>query len=689
MDPSWDAIWYARSRITPQGWVVEMQIPYSMLRFSDAATQTWGLHFTRRIPRLGEQSEWPHVPRTERTNLVARFGHLAGITNVKPKRNLQVSPYTLSRLLTKEHPDKPGSMTRQGSFDVGGDMKIGLGPNVTLDATINPDFGQVESDPAVLNLTAFETVFEERRPFFTEGMQIYDFDVGPGQLPYSRRIGAQAPIIGAAKLSGRTTQGLSFGVLGASTGDNFDPTRHYGIVRVNQQLRTYSSTGGILTAFDGPALDENGRLRSLVAGVDYNFRFRGNRYGLEGFAGFTHRRWTNADYGPETGFGGKFLWRKRQGAWTGFGGIEGFDGMFNMNDVGRLQRNNYFVIPLRIEYDINEGQPFGPFLRASIGDFASQQFSWDEGLNLGQRHRFSSNWTLRGFQQIELGATLDYPFGGYDIYETRGLGPWARPFGVEVQGEFQTDERRSWQVEPEFGFTAIEDGGRVYGVGLRGNANVGTRLSLSGNLEVQWEDDVVAWASNETFVRTEGGWMIGEEAGPPDELSPADLIAFDDLGLLDAILADVEPFDEDWYYVPVFGARDTRSLDFTLRSTVTFTPNLSLQLYSQLFLARGRYHQFQILQHQDDLVSFESFPKRDEFAFSNLQSNVVLRWEYRPGSTLYLVWTHGRNAEDDLNPLAPRVSSPYDTPIGRQVADTFDIFPSNVFLIKLSYTFLR
>ena len=157
---------------------------------------------------------------------------------------------------------------------------------------------------------------------------------------------------------------------------------------------------------------------------------------------------------------------------------------------------------------------------------------------------------------------------------------------------------------------------------------------------------------------------------------------------LDDVLAGVPPTGAGRYYVSVFGARDTRSFDVTLRSTVTFTRNLSLQLYSQFFVARGRYDRFQIQQDRDHMADFDAFPKRNEFALSSLQSNLVLRWEYRPGSSLFLVWTHDRRANDVLNPLAPWNGSPYDRSFGDQLDNTFDIFPDNVFLIKLNYTFL-
>ena len=687
MDPSWDAIWYSNVRVTEAGWVAEIRIPYSMLRFSDAPTQTWGIHFTRRNPRLGEQSEWPHVPRTERENLVAQFGQLNGIQNVKPRRNIQISPYTVTGLYTEESEDVAGKAVSSQTFDVGGDLKIGLGPNITLDATINPDFGQVEADPAVLNLTAFETFFEERRPFFVEGINIYEFSVGPGRLLYTRRIGADAPIIGATKLSGRTGSGLEFGVLGAATGSSFDPTRGYGIARVSQQIGAYSKAGGIVTLFDGSNVDDN-HLRTITTGADWDLRLLDNRYGIEGFFALTNRNWVDADIDGETGFASKVWLRKRQGNWNGFAGVDVFSDNFNPNDAGQLRENNFIAFLSSIEHEINGGQPFGPFSRAGARMFLFQQFSYQEGLDLGQSIDFGSRWTLKGFQSIRFGIEYENPFGGYDLYETRGLLPWAQPASFGFGGDFETDERRNWQIEPGIGMTFFDNGGRSYELEFEGKWNAGDRLSLAGEIEGEWENDVVAWSANETFMRSGADWLIGQESANPDELTGADFVAIGDAGNLDTVLGPVDPYGPNLYYASIFGARNTRSIDFTLRSTITLTPKLSVQLYSQLFAARGRYARFQLQQDRDRLADFDAYPKRDEFSFSSLQSNLVLRWEYRPGSSLFLVWTHGRRAEDVLNPLAPWNGSPYDRSLNDQFGDTFDIFPENVFLIKLNYTFL-
>lgn len=689
MDPSWDAVWYSDVRTTQEGWAVEMRIPYSMLRFSEAPTQTWGIHFTRRIPRLGEQSEWPHVPRTQRDNLVAQFGLLEGIRDVKPRRNVQLIPYTVTGVNTLESEEVAGKRASSRTFDIGGDLKIGLGTNVTLDGTINPDFGQVEADPAVLNLTAFETFFQERRPFFVEGINIYEFQVGRGGLLYTRRIGADAPIIGATKLSGRTGSGLSFGVLGAATGSDFSPSRGYGVGRVSQQIGSWSTAGGIVTLFEGSDVGGGDHLRSLAAGADWDLRFLQNRYGLEGLFALTSRNWINADIDGETGFAGNLRVRKRQGAWNGFAGLDVFSDAFNPNDVGQLRQNNYISLISIVEHEINGANPFGPFSRAGARFFVYQQFAYQEGINLGQRLDFGSRWTLRSFQSIMFGLEYENPFGGYDLYETRGLLPWSQPASFAVQGQFQTDERRNWQIEPGLDLTFYGDGGTESEVSFEGQWNASNRLSLSAQIEGEWGRDVQAWSANETFLRSGSGWRIGEEASHPDDLTDTDFVAFDDHGTLDAILAGVDPAGVDQYYVSVFGARDTRSADITLRGTFTLTPKLSIQLYGQLFAARGRYDRFRIQQDRDNLADFNAYPKRDEFAFSSLNSNLVLRWEYRPGSSLFVVWTHGREAEDILNPLASAVRSPYDRSINDQFSNTFDVFPANAFLIKLNYNFLN
>jgi hypothetical protein len=395
------------------------------------------------------------------------------------------------------------------------------------------------------------------------------------------------------------------------------------------------------------------------------------------------------DPARESGVAGKLWARKRQGIWRGFGGAEVYSDGFDPNDLGQLHSSNAYVLIGSVEHDLNGNRPFGPFQRANAEIFGVQRYAYRDGLDQGLSLELSSRWVLRGFQQIEASVGLENPFGGYDLYETRGLGPWAPPSSVELELEFNTDERRNWRLGPEVSLALDDAGGREYGAELRGEWDVSDRLALEASLEGRWEDDVLAWSSNETFLLGDGGWMIRREAGRPGDDAPEDYVAFDDGGALTAILGGVPGGGPGRYFVPVFGARDTRSVDTTLRSTYTFTPHLSFQLYGQLFLAGGRYDRMGILRGRDDLAGFDAFPKRDDFAFGTLQSNAVLRWEYRPGSALYVVWTHGRSERDELNPLGPWGGSPYERSIGRQLGDTFDVFPNNVFQVKLSYTFLN
>ena len=321
--------------------------------------------------------------------------------------------------------------------------------------------------------------------------------------------------------------------------------------------------------------------------------------------------------------------------------------------------------------------------------FLFQQVSYDEGINMGLSLDVGTRLTFKGFQSIRFGIEANNPFGGYDIFESRGLLPWNAPASFNIGGDFETDERRSWRVEPGVDITFYDDGGRETELSFEAELNVGSRLALSAEIEGGWEDNVSAWSSNEAFLQSGGNWFIGAESNHPDDLTSADYVPLTQPASLGGIFTDAHAVADGQYFVSMFGQRDTRSADITLRSTVTFTSALSLQVYSQLFAARGRYEDFQLHVDRDQLVDFSGYPKRDEFAFSRLQSNVVLRWEYKPGSSLFLVWSHGRRAEDAFNPLSPDPVSPYDNSLNDQFSNTFDIFPQNVFLIKLNYAFSK
>ncbi|MEM9664268.1 MAG: DUF5916 domain-containing protein [Bacteroidota bacterium] len=688
VDRSWDAVWQSAARVDAEGWAVEMRIPYSMLRFNAAEAQRWGINFQRMIPRTGETCEWVMVPRDERrSGVVARYGVLQNLRGIKPARTLQVTPYTVSSVRLEEGTgDGP---TRTNALDVGGDVKVGITSNITLDATVNPDFGQVDADPAELNLTAFETFFPERRPFFVEGVQIFDYNFdmfgGDGSLLYTRRIGAAEPIIGATKLSGRTDGGLAFGVLSAATGADFAANRWYGVTRARQEINQDSYVGAMLTGYRH---DADG-VQSLAAGVDWDFRFRRNRYRLRGHASGTQRLLQGAT--GEQGIAADLRWDKLAGVWTYYTSLSMLDDQFNPSDVGRLRQRNLVRARAGGSYQVNGARAFGPFQRATARVFTWHDWSYSDGL-----YRGSNVWTrlsavTQRFQRIELKTEHEDIVGGYDIFETRGLLAWENPGVTRVGVEGETDERRTWRARADVTLGQTTDGGRDVDAGLGFRWDASTRLSLSARLGTSWENGITAWSTNEAFRQTATGWQIGTVSNTaPADLAPNAYTPLGNGSTGPALLAPLQPqAGTDDYYVSIFGRRDTRTTDLSLRGNVVFTPTLSVQVFSQLFFARGRFRDFALHQNPETLAAFPDYPKRNDFAVGSLLSNIVLRWEYRPGSTLFVVWSQNRSSDEALDPLNRFGPSPFDQVPRDQVGGLFGEYPTNVFLVKLNYTFLR
>jgi len=687
LDVSWDAIWFSGVSITDEGWVVEMRIPYNMLRYSRKELQTWGVYFLRRIPKSGEVSEWPYIPRNRRNNLVSGYGKITGIRGIDPRPNIQVRPYVLAGLDIFENENIPGKADHRLKSNAGGDIKIGIGPNVILDATIRPDFGQVEADPAVLNLTAFQTLFPEKRPFFLEGADIFKFGIGLSRLFYSRRFGADEPVIAALKLSGRTEKDLSFGLMGVTAGENFNPSNNYAVFRASQRIKEHSSAGGILTYYFSPAGKGSG-WQSLTGGVDWDLRFNGNKYGLEGIVAFSDRNSLVQGVKDQSGMMSSLALRKRQGIIDGHVAFLMFTDQYNPNDIGWITfEQNWYQIWASIKYKLSGGKEFGSFQRGELSIDYERRLSILEHYDMGSATNLRTTLITKKFRQIRTGTRLLDPFGGYDLWETRGLWVWARPKGAEISGEFSGDDRKNWKITPKASVRKYDNKGSEYLIDFQGTINPGTKVSLRANIKSSWENNKTAWASNETFVAENNSWKIGNKSAPPENLSETDFTDFDDNGTLAGILADVKEYKPDQYYVPVFGTRDTRSLDFTVRASLTLTSKFSMQLYSQLFAAKGRYDNFSILTNPDKMVAFPEYPKRRDFNYKNLHSNFVTRWEYRPGSAIYLVWSHSRRKDDEMNPLAPWNDSLYVQSFGGQVSELFRTFPRNSFMIKIDYAF--
>ncbi len=322
-DAEYDAVWVARAARDPAGWTAEMRIPLSQLRFNPGAAQTWGLDVRRWIPQKEEDDYWVMIPRNA-SGWASRFGELGGVGGVHPERRIELAPYVATGALFSQgvDPADPFHAPRESTVRAGADLKVGLGPNLTLDATVNPDFGQVEADPAEVNLSAFESFFPEKRPFFTEGSDLLSGG-GAGYF-YSRRIGAaphgaasadfvdvpsNSTILGAAKLTGRLPTGLSVGVLGALTAHerartfdaatgrfgrvDVEPATGYGVVRLQQEVGKGGSTVGMILTGVHRGLDAASPLaarlgRGAVAGAaDWDLRLGRGTYEVTGAVGFS------------------------------------------------------------------------------------------------------------------------------------------------------------------------------------------------------------------------------------------------------------------------------------------------------------------------------------------------------------------------------------------------------------------
>jgi hypothetical protein len=752
-DASWDAVWASEVHVDSLGWSLEMRIPWSQVRYEPSdGPQTWGVNFVRWRLAAGELSYHRLIPRNQH----GRVSFLRPMTGIRPPRGIrrvELRPYVLGRGHTgHSDPENPFSAGRETDAQAGVDIRYGLGTAFTLDATVNPDFGQVEVDPAVINLSAFETFYAERRPFFVEDARIFDFRLSGFRnlLFYSRRIGRQpqgaAPgdaafadvpdrsaILGAGKLTGRTATGLSIGALAAVTGQvsgrasypatgpverdslvsfPVEPRAYHGVLRARRDFREGASTvGGIVTAIRRD-LPGDGTLHFLPSdaysgGFDFEHMWADREWALDGFvAGSLVRgdslaliriqRSPNHYFqrpdsrqtvdSTRTALAGA-NWRlgvaRRSGRnWTGSASVGQLTSGFEINDLGYSQASEQLEANLSVTYrQIEPGDLFREYrIRAS-----TFQNWWPDAVRRPldpdawqQAHKAGSfwvdtNWTLNNLW--EGFAEVAYRPEVLDGVATRGGPLMLSPANYKVEGRVNTDRRRAVSV----GFEAKYESGAAFTVHEAG-FNVRWRPAPRFELAVQPE-----WKA-----RSGGDQYV---------------TAFDDAG-----------------YAPTFGRRylfgdiERRSVSMETRMAVTFTRSLTLQLYAQPLLEAGRYaaykqlaapgtFDFRVLEpgiardrtgdgHIDacegghicraggwqyvDATGNGSidhiFSDRD-FNVVSLRGNAVLRWEYRPGSTLFLVWQQRRF---DRRPFG-------DFDLGRDHRDILDLHPDNVLIVKLNY----
>jgi len=643
MEYAWDGVWSSAVRMQPWGWSAEFKIPYHCIRFARNGERIWGIDFARGINRKTEDVRWAFTPSSE-GGFVSNFGHLTGLSGIEPTSHLELLPYAVSSLETE--PSHAGNTDgRDWLGNLGVDFKYGLATNLTLDATVNPDFGQVELDRPVLNLSAYETWYEERRPFFMEGLELFNTEF---QMFYSRRIGRSpwrdavedplyytrypksTTILGAAKLTGKLASGTEMAVLSAITeqekakyavetagGDTVfgegvvEPSAGYTVLRVKQDVLTESNVGGILTL-----AAQDTEHPATTGGIDWRLRTANGYWSFQGQSVFSRVE------DQHTGFGADLTFERCAGEHVrGAIGMNWMDRFLDINRLGYLRRNDLREGWMWLQYRTTDDW----WIVRNSWNNVNVYGSWnDDGANIGagwnynNQIQFVNNWYgWMGFAQN---------FPQYDDRETRGHGLWEVPANWNAWLSFDTDERKKLSFEVDFLFGDSRTSPWWLG-------ELGVRYRPMSNVEL---------------------WVYSEYVHDFDQLMW------------------VENPDDS---TTIFAEKDQDIFRLDATASIVFHPNLSLQLSSQglltgldyrnyrEYLGRGRYG--------DPQSGFDH-----DYNYSVLNSTFLVRWEYMPGSTLYVVWTRARQEVDD---------TVNDLDLSRDFERFYSGGGDNVFLIKASY----
>ena len=671
-DDAWDGVWEAGTQVDSLGWTAEFRIPLSQMRYTPGPTNTFGFGVWRDIDRYTERVSWP-LYRVTRPGLMSQLGEVTGLDGLDAPRRLEVTPY----FVTKNVPEN--GFDRAQKLDAGADIKYGLTSNITIDATVNPDFGQVEADPSVLNLGPFETFYQERRPFFIEGTGIFQFGIncsvvncsGEG-LFYSRRVGGASRILGAAKITGRLPSGLTVGVVDAVTnnstnglGQTIEPTTNYGGLRLTQDFRKGESGIGVMLTTVNRGVDQWTedfmRKSAYVGAFNFRHRFKGGRYQLTGSIDASRVAGTPAAI-ARTQRSSVHLYQRpddnltldtTRTSLTGdaeeilFGKTSGFirfetsylrrSAGFEVNDFGFLRRadqqswNNWAAM--------NWTKPFLIF-QQGFWNFNWWQFWTTEGLPTERAANTNAHLQLNNRYWVHFGGTIGQLGGTFDDRVARG-GPAVRvePY-FAPWGGFEGDQRRP--IIPYLFFNYFRgDGGRSTSFNVSPSVDLRVSTQFRASLGISYSHDVNDWQFHGTIVDSTGT-----------------------------------------HYT--FAHLDQKTASMSFRLDFTASPTLTVQAYASPFVTKGPYSNVRELanpraaQYADRFQPYAATPGQENFKAFN--SNLVLRWEYRPGSTLFVVWSQGRVDASDLDVTRP---------MGRDFRRLFDQHPENTFLVKVSYWLSR
>ena len=727
-DLNWDAVWDVATRIDSLGWTAEYRVPFSQLRFSSsepAGGRVWDLQIMRDVARTNERDSW--APWTQQSpGFVSSFGQLTGLTGIPSPQRLEILPY-VSAGLTRAPGDRanPFYQSNDTKLSGGADVKYGLPNGLTLTATVNPDFGQVEVDPAVVNLTAFETFFPEKRPFFLEGSDIFAFgnvarnnDYSSQQYFYSRRIGrspqgnangpdvayvdapSESTILGAAKVTGKTA-GWTIGLLDALTSDedadvvstegvrstrSVEPRTNYLVGRVRRDLRAGNTVlGAMLTSVDralgDSTLAANLRGRATIGGLDFEHAWAKRAWIVSGFVSASQVTGTANAIAATQRSSARYYQRPdasylhfdstltslsghmseialaKRGTWNGSLAIKDVSPGFEVNDIGFQSRVDYRSASTSFGYQSSDA---GRFLRSrylGVGTTSAWNYG---GTSIFQSPYVDAGVTFSNLWGVSVFATDNPTY--FNDRLTRGGPLMLVPRSWSVQLNGNSDTRRLVTLSPS--------------VSLTGDASGATGRTVSLSLDTR----------PTSFIHLNFGpsWDVQHATGQ----------------YVSAIRDPLASATFGRRYVFSNLSQTTFAMD--TRLDWTFTPELTLQLYAQPFISTGKYSSFKQLRaprtyefdvygrDAGDIAHTESGYTIDpdgsgaapsfaigdpNFNIRSLHGDAVLRWEYRPGSTLFFVWQQERNGFEPIG----------DFSLSRDAGAIFRAQPTNVFLVKLAY----
>jgi hypothetical protein len=719
-EAQYEPVWSAHARVDDQGWSAEMRIPFSQLRFNPGDNQIWGLQLTRNMPDKNEKNSWVLIPRNV-AGFFSKFGQLEGISGIPVARRLELLPYVTGGLTYRANVNPRNPFEEKASGRVGGDLKMGLGPNLTLNATVLPDFGQVEADPADVNLSAFETVFTERRPFFTEGAEALtglaqNFINRPVYF-YSRRIGApprgttsgdfvdqpsNTTILSAAKVTGRLKSGLSIGMLAAVTPTEqarsydslpdrsdavaVEPANAFAVVRMQQDFGKQQSNAGINLTHAHHFVDERGGLQDILArdavsgGLDFKLRTQQGKYELTGFVGASYVA------GDSTAIA-----RLQRGSAHYF---QRPDQDHIRYTPGRTSLSGYTA---SLRHDKNAGYSFwGIQLLArspgfEINDLGRMQTADDIDFNADFGVRNAIPKKAYRFYMLNLATRSGWNFGGVRQYSNISL---------SSNLTFNNFTRASLNLS--YGLRSTSDvltrGGPL--MGTPNSWSISSGFNSRPNIPVTWsvnlghtDDELGGWswtARSTLSVRPGARWQASVDPTYTRSTDTRQYVTTRSGGL-------AATFGSRYTFATV----ERSQLSARFRLNYAITSNFTVEAYAEPFAASGKYSTFGelsaprsrllreygaagsgtgIVRNPDS--SYTVTDGAQSFALPNLdfnrlsfRSNLVLRWEWQPGSTAYIIWQNNRQQ-----------FTPYGTVVSAgRLFDAIGADGDNFLALKVSY----